>query len=71
MATFPNWVVTLLLIDHVYLNHLVAQITDKLILANLQHLTLCGFLGFFFCPITKQNVFPHHPFIQPTNGRLG
>lgn len=70
LGVLTNGAVTQLLIDHVYLNHLAIRITDKLILTNLQHLKLYGFLGYFFCPITKHNACPHPPTIQPINGRL-
>lgn len=43
-----NWVVTQLLIDHVYLTNLESHITDKWVWTNLQHLKRHRFLGNFF-----------------------
>lgn len=61
-GVYTNWVVTQLLIDHVYLNHLATRITDKWVLTNLQHLKQYGFLGYFF--VQSQSTMPvltlHH-----------
>lgn len=62
LGVWTNWVVTQLLIDHVYLTHLATHITGKRVLTNLQHLKQYGFLGYFFVQSQSSMsvLAPHH-----------